>query len=383
MYIPFTLAGPTDRPSVLARVILGMRMPSAVVYHSPRTDGRAIADALRFFGVLAASLPPRPSGTRGQADQRRSAVLALAARTIDAVLLPVGAGPGTPELQDASPTHVVFYEGGGPRPAPGRVRPGAVVIALIEQGQEKDIARLQEAIGVTMNKGQVPSDDEVLTGAIDRIMQRVREEDREELTWLRSRIRRQVPFLLRPLFMAALLKAQLPPLTRSAPARPQPGPAPAEPARGEPARGSQARGAAVRGEPLRSGQPRNAPAETPRGPRGRFGRIAGTGPAAPREAREPREARPEVRADGQFAQLFVSIGRNRRVYARDLSALFTEKLALAAGDIGGVRVFEKYSFVDIVPARAEEAIAKLSGTELKGRTITVNYAKKKEEKEGA
>ena len=66
-----------------------------------------------------------------------------------------------------------------------------------------------------------------------------------------------------------------------------------------------------------------------------------------------------------------------------MSALFTEKLALAAGDIGGVRVFEKYSFVDIVPTKAEEAIAKLSGTELKGRTITVNYAKKKEEKEGA
>jgi hypothetical protein len=65
-----------------------------------------------------------------------------------------------------------------------------------------------------------------------------------------------------------------------------------------------------------------------------------------------------------------------------LSALFTETLSLAPGDIGGVRVFEKYSFVDIAPARAEEAIAKLSGTELKGRTITVNYAKKKEEKEG-
>ena len=77
----------------------------------------------------------------------------------------------------------------------------------------------------------------------------------------------------------------------------------------------------------------------------------------------------------------MSIGRNRRVYARDLTQLFTEKLQLLEGDIGGVRVFEKYSFVDIVPGRAEDAIAKLTGTELKGRAITVNYAKKKEEKE--
>ena len=77
----------------------------------------------------------------------------------------------------------------------------------------------------------------------------------------------------------------------------------------------------------------------------------------------------------------MSIGRNRRVYARDLTALFTDKLELAAGDIGDVRVFEKYSFVDIAPGRAGEAITKLSGSLVKGRTITVNYAKKKEEKE--
>jgi hypothetical protein len=92
-------------------------------------------------------------------------------------------------------------------------------------------------------------------------------------------------------------------------------------------------------------------------------------------------AKPYSQAAGEYTQLFVSIGRNRRVYARDLTALFTEKLTLAAGDIGDVRVFEKYSFVDIAPGRAGEAITKLSGSLVKGRTITVNYAKKKEEKE--
>jgi hypothetical protein len=82
-----------------------------------------------------------------------------------------------------------------------------------------------------------------------------------------------------------------------------------------------------------------------------------------------------------FAQLFVSIGRNRRIFARELTDLFVERLHLEAGEIGDVRVFDKYSFVDIAAARAADAIATLSGTELKGRPITVNYAKKKEEKE--
>ena len=137
--------------------------------------------------------------------------------------------------------------------------------------------------------------------------------------------------------------------------------------------------------------------ETARTPRGRFGRnvesTSSAGGRAGRSLETPSDADRQGRQserpskagagiEGQFTQLFVSIGRNRRVYARDLTELFTEKLRLQAGDIGGVRVFEKYSFVDIVPGRAGDAIALLSGSELKGRTITVNYAKKKEEKEG-
>ncbi|HYW83900.1 MAG TPA: DbpA RNA binding domain-containing protein, partial [Spirochaetia bacterium] len=139
-------------------------------------------------------------------------------------------------------------------------------------------------------------------------------------------------------------------------------------------------------------------AEAARTPRGRFGRsIESTSPSgsrmgrsmetqtgADRQGRQSESQRPSkagAAGEGQFTQLFISIGRNRRVYARDLTELFTEKLQLQAGDIGGVRVFEKYSFVDIVPGKAGDAIALLSGSELKGRTITVNYAKKKEEKE--
>jgi hypothetical protein len=372
LYVPVDDGARIDvRSRLLARVILGMRVSTAVVYHPPRMDARVIVDTLRASGLRAASLGSGPGAPRGQAE-RRGIAEALSQRALDVVVVPLGSGPAASELQDVSPSHVVFFDAGGPRPAPGRVRPGAAVIALVDQTQEKDIARLQEAMGVTMSKGQIPGDDEVLRGAIDRIVKRLGEEDAAELAWLRKQIRRQVPLLKRPLFMAALLKAQLPPMSRHA--------APKE--RLAAAAPEQRRPAAA--APVR---PSAAPT-----PRGRFGRNASAGPAPQRaargEPREPRgeprgEARAEARGGSVFAQLFVSIGRNRRVFARDLNALFTETLSLAPGDIGGVRVFEKYSFVDIVPARAEEAIAKLSGTELKGRTITVNYAKKKEEKEGA
>ncbi len=361
LYVPVETGRGPDGARALARLILGMRMRSVIVYHAPRTDGRAVADTLRSCGLRVGAA----GGGRGLRERRES-VGSESGPAPDVLLVAAGQTPaGAPA---ASPTHVVFYEWPVPRPGPGRIEPRAVVVALVDRDQERDISRLQDAIGVTMSKGQLPDDEEVLAGAIDRIVKRMKEEDVSELVALRSRIRRQVPLLQRPLFMAALLKAQLPPMIRAAAARPPAG-ASAAPARPGQQRQGPAGDTAARGPSREAGQ-HGAP-----GPgRGRFGRLEGT--------RHPEPA--QTRADGLYAQLFVSIGRNRRVYARDLSALFTEKLSLGAGDIGGVRVFEKYSFVDIVPAKAEEAIARLSGTELKGRTITVNYAnKKKDEKEGA
>jgi hypothetical protein len=67
------------------------------------------------------------------------------------------------------------------------------------------------------------------------------------------------------------------------------------------------------------------------------------------------------------------------VFARDLSALFRERLGLGEGEIGAVRVFEKYSFVEVASARAAEAVQRLSGVELKGRALNVEIAKRKEE----
>jgi ATP-dependent RNA helicase DeaD len=385
------------RTEVLARVFFGNRIASALVYHSPRSDSRRIADALTSRGLRVSELPASAgsglSGSRAQSS-RRQVLGAFSRHELDVVLLAPspGAQPGA-DLEDLVPSHVVFFDlPAGSGRVPG-VRKGAKIIALVDKGQEKELGRLQEAIGVAITKGEIPGDDDVLSGAIDKFLSRMKEEDPAELGRLRRQIRSQVPLFSRPLFMASLLKTLLPPGALAAR-----GPAPSQPAEGgrSPRSGASDSTRAPRGQAAerpRSGAlsseggrgPRAAaPQEAARAPRGRFGRSIEVPPEAGRPARGNEGARPqkaEPRGEGEFTQLFVSIGRNRRVYARDLTALFTETLQLAAGEIGDVRVFEKYSFVDIVPSRAGEAITKLSGTDLKGRTITVNYAKKKEEKE--
>ncbi len=398
LYIPTEGA---VRAELLARIILGRRIPSALVYHSPRLDGRRIAEVLQPRGIraglLAAGSGSGQTGARWQED-RRKPLGAFSRGELDVLLVPLSSGTQPAAgLEELTPTHVVFFDipPAGNRQS-GGIRKGAVVVALVDRGQEKELARLEEAIGVKINRGEIPNDEEVLTGAIDRMLRRMKTEDPAELTALRARIRRQVPLLLRPFFMASLLKSLLPPGTGVLPGRTEAAAvAPLPRAVVTPQAGRAPAGQTDSGRAARAGA--GAP-ETPRTPRGRFGRNvesaspAGsrtgrsmeTQPGADRQGRQSESQRPPkagAGVEGQFTQLFVSIGRNRRVYARDLTELFTAKLQLQAGDIGGVRVFEKYSFVDIVPGKAGDAIALLSGSELKGRTITVNYAKKKEEKE--
>jgi ATP-dependent RNA helicase DeaD len=86
-----------------------------------------------------------------------------------------------------------------------------------------------------------------------------------------------------------------------------------------------------------------------------------------------------VRGSDPFKTIFISIGRNRRVFPRDLSRLFTQTLDIAPGDVGSIKVLDNYSFVDIPSSLAQNAIDVLDGSDFHGRKITVNFARKKEE----
>ena len=83
---------------------------------------------------------------------------------------------------------------------------------------------------------------------------------------------------------------------------------------------------------------------------------------------------------GDLATLFISIGKNRKVFPKDLNKLFSQELGLKSSDIGTIKILDNYSFVDISESYAQRAIDKLNGTEVRGRKITVNFARKKEEK---
>ncbi len=75
--------------------------------------------------------------------------------------------------------------------------------------------------------------------------------------------------------------------------------------------------------------------------------------------------------------VFISIGRTRRVYPRDIVGLIMDNTNLAREDIGNIKILDNYSFTDINPSKTDEVIQALNGSEYRGRALTVNYAKKK------
>ncbi len=90
-------------------------------------------------------------------------------------------------------------------------------------------------------------------------------------------------------------------------------------------------------------------------------------------------AREGVDAGGKQT-LFVSIGKNRKVFPRDLSRLFSQALHIDPSLIGSIKILDSYSFIEVPQNQAEKAIEFLNDTEFRGRKITVNYARKKANK---
>jgi hypothetical protein len=105
-----------------------------------------------------------------------------------------------------------------------------------------------------------------------------------------------------------------------------------------------------------------------------------------RESKPSREGKPSTEdkpsaafeitlIEEESKRLFVSIGKNRRLFPRDIITLIMSKTSVAREDIGIIRILDNYSFVQVRDTKADEIIEKLTGLRFRGRTLTVNYAK--------
>lgn len=96
------------------------------------------------------------------------------------------------------------------------------------------------------------------------------------------------------------------------------------------------------------------------------------------ENTESRTPHPRVQIDEALATtIFVGIGRNRRVYPRDLVGLLISVAGLERDRIGDIRVLANYSSVQLFTEDSDKAINALNGYEYRGRKLSVSYSRQK------
>jgi len=84
-------------------------------------------------------------------------------------------------------------------------------------------------------------------------------------------------------------------------------------------------------------------------------------------------------AEEDSKRIFISIGRNRRVFPREILGLIIGKTSVSRDDIGAIRILENYCFVQVRDTIAERIINALDGYVYRGRTLAVNFAKNRKD----
>jgi hypothetical protein len=79
--------------------------------------------------------------------------------------------------------------------------------------------------------------------------------------------------------------------------------------------------------------------------------------------------------DGGLAKLFINRGTRSEITDDDVRWALTEGAVVPEEAIKSIRVLERFSFVELDAAQAEQAVERLEGTKLKGKQIRVEYAR--------
>ena len=98
---------------------------------------------------------------------------------------------------------------------------------------------------------------------------------------------------------------------------------------------------------------------------------------------EERPHHPRVEIDPDKAtSIFISIGKNRRVYPRDLVGLIVAVGEIDRERIGDIKVLANYSFVQLYTEDCQKVIDKLNGYDYRGRKLAVSFSRQKSDAEG-
>ena len=95
------------------------------------------------------------------------------------------------------------------------------------------------------------------------------------------------------------------------------------------------------------------------------------------EARRPRHTKPHSRDGIPYAKLIVGAGRKAGIEPADIVGAVVDNSHLENDDVRNVRVLERFSFVEVPAARAEEVAVKVSGQRVRGTELRLEVTGRK------
>ncbi|MGF7110034.1 DbpA RNA binding domain-containing protein [Treponema pedis] len=87
---------------------------------------------------------------------------------------------------------------------------------------------------------------------------------------------------------------------------------------------------------------------------------------------KPRVVLPE---DGATS-IFIGIGRKRGIFPKDIITLLIQGAGIPRDHIGGIRILDNYSFVQVMNDEADTIIEKLNNSYYRGKSLTVSHSRK-------
>ena len=83
----------------------------------------------------------------------------------------------------------------------------------------------------------------------------------------------------------------------------------------------------------------------------------------------------------ESVSIFMSVGRSRRVFPRDIITLLIQNADISRERIGDIRILDNYSFVQVMNEDADRIIEKLNDLPYRGKNLSVSYSRKPEEED--
>ena len=123
-------------------------------------------------------------------------------------------------------------------------------------------------------------------------------------------------------------------------------------------------------------RPEEAAGRVDGGAEGNTDRVApGDSGSAGRDADGAEGDTDRVAPGDRDVKLFINRGKRSGIDDEDVRWALTEGAVIPEDAIGPIRVLERFSFVELDAAHAEQALERLEGTKLKGKQIRVEYAR--------